>query len=195
MADLALNEQQTKRELNRERKRAITKEKLSKLDTSLSGFQGATRTFNPDKDSQVSQSIRKTGKSINRVKKGAVQVAAGNKVSGAVNIARGTKDLAADFFSGGFTKLGALWFFMFLLAITKDTFDIMFVEVLWWADWIVDIVVGGGLWVYMAVHNVKKGKIIKYVTPIMEILPFTGILPTWTVSIVAVAVLALKNNE
>lgn len=193
------DEQQLKRDYNRQQLGARRDQRSAKMDSMLDRqwqrgpvFSNKARSL-LQKDENVVNKGRNIEKSAKRIGKGAAQLAAGNKVAGAVNIARGAKKLAGEFFAGGFLSLGVFWFFMLLLAVAKDSFDIMFVELVWWIDWIVDIIVGGMLLLYLAIHGARKSRIIKFASLILEIMPFTGLMPWWTISVIYVGI--MKENK
>ncbi len=179
------NETNYKRELNRQR---ISSSRSQGMNEML-----ASNRFNKQVDSNQDQTglLKKTSdleKSAKRISKGAAQVAAGNKVAGAVNIARGAKDIGGEFLAGGFMRVGVMWYFMMLVAGVKDAFDVASFELVWWLDWIIDIVVAGLLWTYLFMHDAGKKKVVGFIAPILEILPFTGIIPWWSISVLYVGI-------
>jgi len=187
------DEQNYKRELDRQRIRSSRSQGMDEM---------LARSGNAKKEGSSSgtdESILKKGKNlqedVRRVEKGAIQLAAGNKVSGAVNIARGAKNIAGEFLGGGFLQVGILWYFVLLAAGAKDAFDMMSAELVWWLDWIIDIVMTGLLWAYLFVHGAGKKKIVGFVAPILEILPFTGFVPWWSVSVLYVGITKIEKKQ
>lgn len=189
---------QEKRELNRRRRSSYATD----LDSRLAARQQKEGpAFSDEQRGKIrdhkstARIVKNVEKDAKRVTKGAAQLAAGNKVSGTINIARGAGGVAAEFFGGGFIQLGVLWYFVLCMAMAKDTIDIMSFDIAWWLDWIVDIVMGGMLWVYLAVHHARRTKIVKFAAPILEIIPFAGFLPWWTISILYVGLMKLGQGS
>lgn len=143
----------------------------------------------------ILQKVKHIEKDVARVSKGAAQIAAGNKVSGVANIARGAKGIASKVFSGDIMQLGVLWFFVLFLAVGKDAFDTLAFETMWWLDWAFDLIVGGLLWTYLFVHGARKGKVVGAAAPILEIIPGSGFLPWWTISVIYVGIKKLAEKE
>lgn len=180
------NENNYKRELDRQR---IRSSRSQGMDEMLSRNKtGSQNTVNEQEQAGFLKKARNLDKSSKRISKGVAQIAAGNKVSGAVNIARGAKDIGVNFLGGGFLQVGVMWYFMMLLAGAKDVFDVASFELVWWLDWILDIVVAGLLWTYLFMHDAGKKKVVGFIAPILEILPFTGIIPWWSISVLYVGI-------
>jgi hypothetical protein len=143
----------------------------------------------------ILQKAKHIEKDVSRVSKGVAQIAAGNKVAGLANIASGAKGMVSQVFSGDIWQLGGLWFFILFLAVGKDAFDMLAFETLWWADWAFDLMVGALLWTYLVVHGARKGKVVGWVAPVLEIIPGSGFLPWWTISVLYVGIKKLSEKE
>jgi len=190
------NEQEKKREFDKQRIRSRRSEDLDNRlarhrEKSGSSFSEEERQKMATDESWQSQR-QKIEKKAAQAKRGAEQIAAGNKVKGAANLAKGAAGLATQFF-GGFMSLGVLWYFMLMAAGMKDVVDIMSLETVWWIDWMVDVGVAALLWVYIAVHGARKAQVVKFAAPLLEILPITGMIPWWTISVIYVGI--MKSNK
>lgn len=178
------NENNYERELNRQR---IRSGRSQGMDDMLARNKSASIDSDQEK-SGLLKKAKNLNKSAKQISKGAAQIAAGNKAAGAVNIARGAKDIGSEFLGGGFLRVGVMWYFMMLTAGVKDAFDVGSFELFWWLDWMIDIVVAGLLWAYLFMHGEGKKKIVGFVAPVLEILPFTGLLPWWSISVLYVGI-------
>lgn len=180
------NENNYKRELNRQR---IRSSRSQGMDEMLSRNRIDNQNVaNGQEQTGLLKRAKDLNKSTRQISKGAAQIAAGNKVSGAINIAKGAKDIGVNFLGGGFLQVGIMWYFMIIAAGVKDAFDVASFETVWWLDWIVDIIVGGLLWTYLFMHNAGKKKVVGFIAPVLEILPFTGIIPWWSISVLYVGI-------
>lgn len=179
-------------------RRRIKSNRSRNMDTMLARTQNQNKN-NVGMDEQskknLLQKAKHVEKDVSRVTKGAAQIAAGNKVAGVANIASGAKGIASKVFSGDIMQLGVLWFFVLFLAAGKDAFDMFAFETVWWADWAFDLIVGGLLWTYLVVHGARKGKVVGWVAPILEIIPGSGFLPWWTISVIYVGIKKLAEKE
>lgn len=190
-AEINTTELARMRDLQRQR---IKSHRSQDMDARLASRQSQNKNqVGGDEQSKknVLQKAKHIEKDVARVSKGAAQIAAGNKVSGVANIARGAKGIAGKVFSGDIMQLGVLWFFVLFIAVGKDAFDMLAFETLSWADWAFDLMVGGLLWTYLFVHGVRKG----WVAPILEIIPVSGFLPWWTISVIYVGIKKLAKKE
>jgi hypothetical protein len=177
-------------------RRRIKSNRSQDMDSMLARSQNTSQnTTDEQSKKNILQKAKHIEKDVSRVSKGAAQIAAGNKVAGVANIARGAKGIASKVFSGDIMQLGVLWFFVLFIAIGKDTFDMLAFETLWWADWAFDLIVGGLLWTYLFVHGARKGKVVGAAAPILEIIPGSGFLPWWTISIIYVGIKKLAQKE
>ncbi len=179
-----------KRELDRQRIRST---RSQGMDAMLARNK-TTGDSNQDKTGLLKQG-KNLDKSAKRIGKGAAQVAAGNEVSGVINIARGAKDIGSEFLGGGFLRVGIMWYFMMLAAGVKDAFDVASFEMVWWLDWILDIVVAGLLWTYLFMHDAGKKKVVGFIAPVLEILPFTGLIPWWSISVLYVGIGKMSKDK
>lgn len=88
------------------------------------------------------------------------------------------------------------WTLGIVLAIAKDLLDMSTVETISWIDWIIDIILGIGLFLLFG-KSVKTGtKLIRALGPtIMEAIPVLGFLPVWTFSVVYLYFKSQQENQ
>ena len=87
------------------------------------------------------------------------------------------------------------WMLGLILAVAKDLLDMGTIETLSWFDWIIDIILGVGLF-FLFGRSVSRGRklIANIATTILEVIPGIGFLPCWTMS-VAYMYFKSRNTE
>ncbi len=96
------NENNYKYELNRQR---IRSSRSQGMDEMLSRSRIDNQNVaNGQEQTGLLKRAKDLNKSTRQISKGAAQIAAGNKLAGAINIAKGAKDIGVNFLGGVFYK-------------------------------------------------------------------------------------------
>ncbi|OGL88978.1 hypothetical protein A3I42_01585 [Candidatus Uhrbacteria bacterium RIFCSPLOWO2_02_FULL_49_11] len=79
-----------------------------------------------------------------------------------------------------------VWLILIGIAVFKDCLDVGTIELISWLDWIVDALIGLTFWAMLGKNNLSFAtRLIRSLGPaLMEMIPFLGIVPVWTFSVI-----------
>ena len=79
-----------------------------------------------------------------------------------------------------------VWMILIGIAVFKDCLDVGTIELISWLDWIVDALIGITFWLMLGKNNLSFAtRLIRSLGPaLMEMIPFLGIVPVWTFSVI-----------